>query len=359
MDNRKSILFITLLVVILISSGCINQKNNLTNQINNQSSQNNSGNNPTQTSTTLPEKQPLPDLLEKVQPSVVAIYSRDFNKKSTNFNEMAGSGFFISEDEIITNYHVIENAYDNSNKKNKYARVIVKTFDKKSYLADIIKVGNFDEGLDLAILKLADEEILEIYLEKFETIKSFRKFQPLILSDTHRQGDEVIAIGNSLGIYPNSVSEGIVSNTVKENNIIYVQHTASINPGNSGGPLLNYNGAVIGINTWKITDAEGMSFAISSSDITGFLNSRDNEIIDKQDSPDEEVLQEPPPTTPQILDSCQSLGCPSGTSVVGSVNSNLYYDCSCPAVNRIYPENLICFKTISDAKNYGYRQATK
>ena len=155
MDNRKSILFITLLVVILISSGCINQKNNLTNQINNQSSQNNSGNNPTQTSTTLPEKQPLPDLLEKVQPSVVAIYSRDFNKKSTNFNEMAGSGFFISEDEIITNYHVIENAYDNSNKKNKYARVIVKTFDKKSYLADIIKVGNFDEGLDLAILKLA------------------------------------------------------------------------------------------------------------------------------------------------------------------------------------------------------------
>ena len=88
-------------------------------------------------------------------------------------------------------------------------------------------------------------------------------------SDKVRTGDIAIAIGNPLGLeFQKSVTQGIISgldrtiNTEKTNMTGLMQTDASINPGNSGGPLLNQKGQVIGINTAKASQAEGLGFAI-------------------------------------------------------------------------------------------------
>lgn len=88
-------------------------------------------------------------------------------------------------------------------------------------------------------------------------------------SDGVRTGDIAIAIGNPLGLeFQKSVTQGIISGldrtitTEKSNMTGLIQTDASINPGNSGGPLLNKEGQVIGINTAKASQAEGLGFAI-------------------------------------------------------------------------------------------------
>ena len=88
-------------------------------------------------------------------------------------------------------------------------------------------------------------------------------------SDDVRTGDIAIAIGNPLGLeFQKSVTQGIISGldrtiqTEQSNMTGLMQTDASINPGNSGGPLLNQNGQVIGINTAKASQAEGLGFAI-------------------------------------------------------------------------------------------------
>jgi len=78
-----------------------------------------------------------------------------------------------------------------------------------------------------------------------------------------RSGEDVIAIGSSLGVFQNSVTRGIVSGIRKTGNVVLIQTDAAINPGNSGGPLLDRNGTVIGINTMSIRSAQGISFAVA------------------------------------------------------------------------------------------------
>ena len=88
-------------------------------------------------------------------------------------------------------------------------------------------------------------------------------------SDQVRVGDIAIAIGNPLGLeFQKSVTQGIISGldrtiqTEKETMTGLMQTDASINPGNSGGPLLNEKGQVIGINSAKVSSAEGIGFSI-------------------------------------------------------------------------------------------------
>lgn len=116
-----------------------------------------------------------------------------------------------------------------------------------------------EANLDLAIIKIDEREDLK-------AIKLGKTF-------TSQIGEEVIAIGNPLGLeFQKSVTKGVISglnrtlkvedgiSTVIMENLI--QTDASINTGNSGGPLINKNGEVIGINTVKITSAEGIGFAV-------------------------------------------------------------------------------------------------
>lgn len=158
-----------------------------------------------------------------------------------------GSGVVVSSDGyILTNYHV---AGGKSN------RIIVSFADGRN--VDGVVVWS-DPVLDLAAVKV-----------------NLTGLTPLPLGDATRLevGEHAIAIGNPLGLdFQRSVTSGIISalnRTISietETGTNYmedlIQTDASINPGNSGGPLLNSKGEVVGINTVKVTSAEGMGFAI-------------------------------------------------------------------------------------------------
>jgi serine protease Do len=100
-------------------------------------------------------------------------------------------------------------------------------------------------------------------------------------SSSVRVGQQVVAIGNSLGQYQNTVTSGIISGkgrpvaaqsgSTVESLTDLLQTDAAINPGNSGGPLLNMAGQVIGINTAVAADAQGIGFAIPINSVKGIL----------------------------------------------------------------------------------------
>jgi serine protease Do len=162
--------------------------------------------------------------------------------------EAFGSGFIIDPTGlIVTNRHVIENALD----------VTVTLSDGTSMPA---KVRGFGRSIDIALLEVSPPKPL-----------------PAVAwgdSDKVRVGDQVLAVGNPLGI-GESVSAGIVSaknrDTLDTPFDDYIQTDAAINHGNSGGPLCNTRGEVIGVNTAIYTPFEqsgsiGIGFAIPGND---------------------------------------------------------------------------------------------
>lgn len=179
------------------------------------------------------------EVIESVKTAIVGIKSLVPNGYSV------GSGVAVREGGyILTNQHVISGT-----------RGITLYFaDKSTAGATLIWQ---DASIDLAVIK---SNVDMPYLE-CEDVKP-------------RVGQDVLAIGTPLSLaFGHSVTKGIVSAldrtleiTNNDGSISYmqnlIQHDASINPGNSGGPLINANGKVIGINTLKATDAEGIGFAI-------------------------------------------------------------------------------------------------
>ena len=154
-----------------------------------------------------------------------------------------GSGFAVDKNIIITNAHVVEDA----------SVVSVKLYNDKSYSGKVIKI---DKNIDLALIQV-DETLTPLKIGSKDDISI---------------GKEVYAIGAPKDI-PYTMTKGIISaKNRKVENHEYIQIDASINSGNSGGPLVDENGKVIGINTMKITDAEGIGFAIGASDINDFIN---------------------------------------------------------------------------------------
>ena len=147
-----------------------------------------------------------------------------------------GTGFIITDDGyVVTNYHVMEGA--------KVAGVF--TYGNRQYGVSLVGINKV---LDVALLKIQGN---------FDKLK-------LGNSDDVRIGEKVIAIGNPLGL-SFTATEGIISAKDREgiNNLpYYFQTDVSLNPGNSGGPLINTKGEVIGINNFKISDAENIGFAL-------------------------------------------------------------------------------------------------
>lgn len=160
----------------------------------------------------------------------------------------SGSGFFLSSDGLIaTNKHVVEDVS---------AEYTVITNDGKEYAAKILAK---DPLHDIAIIKIEGKDFPVLSVGN---------------SDSIQIGQTVIAIGNSLGEFSNTVSRGIISGlgrtviagsdfsaqSEKLSNII--QTDAAINPGNSGGPLININGEVVGMNVAMAKDAQNIGFAL-------------------------------------------------------------------------------------------------
>lgn len=171
---------------------------------------------------------------------------------SIQTNVAQGSGFFIAPEYIVTNAHVLSGA--------RYAKII--TYDGKSRFSKLI---GYDNNMDIALLKI--DETYPILM--------------LANSDEIRVGEKVIALGNPLG-FSFTATEGIVSavNRVGDNNIpAYIQTDVSLNPGNSGGPLIDKQGEVIGINNFKLSNAEGIGFALESNYIKDAVNQIANKTI--------------------------------------------------------------------------------
>jgi S1-C subfamily serine protease len=178
-----------------------------------------------------------------------------YRQKGTKKEKIGGgSGFIISSDGmILTNKHVV---------MEESADYTVFTNDGEKYPAKILAKDPF---YDLAILKIDQSEIPETQRRTFSTVK---------LGDSSKLqiGQTVIAIGNALAEFQNTVSVGVVSGlgrtvTAMGGGITeilegVIQTDAAINPGNSGGPLLNLAGEVIGINVAKAFGGENIGFAI-------------------------------------------------------------------------------------------------
>tara|TARA_B100000131_G_C18121663_1_gene613136 strand:+ start:869 stop:2032 length:1164 start_codon:yes stop_codon:yes gene_type:complete len=196
--------------------------------------------------------------------SVVGIYVVS-EKGIADIDESTGSGFIIDkEGYIVTNYHVVKKVIlDIDSKNNKV--IIVKMYGGRSFNVYPENIY-FDPLTDIAIFKIDSDNF---------------DFPIIGNSDNVKVGEEVVALGNPLGLFDISFEPTATKGIVSARNIDFgldedfgsvyknmIQTDASINPGNSGGPLLNKNGEVIGINTFVITGSEeykgsvGLNFAI-------------------------------------------------------------------------------------------------
>lgn len=181
--------------------------------------------------TSLPAGSSIADVAAAVQPAVVQLNVSGADGEGT------GSGFIISKDGyIITNNHVAGSA--------KEGGIDVLFSDGSKAKGELVGAN---AGYDLAVVKVD---------------KAGLKTVPLGKSSALRVGDEVIALGSPLGLQ-GTVTSGIVSSLNRpvtagnESYINAIQTDAAINPGNSGGPLVNDNGAVVGVNSAIASMASG------------------------------------------------------------------------------------------------------
>ena len=191
----------------------------------------------------------LADMFDRVSPAVVSIGATSINpyRLSERVTHVVGSGVLVdAEGLILTNSHV---AYGRQS--------ITVTLDDGRRLP--ARLVGADPIFDLALLRISVPPS-----ERLPTVA-------LGDSDRVRVGDDVVAIGNPIGL-DQTLTRGIVSGM---NRVLpetpysvlepLIQTDASINPGNSGGPLLNRCGEVIGINTAVIADAQNIGFAVPAN----------------------------------------------------------------------------------------------
>lgn len=215
----------------------------------------------------------ISSIAEEVGPSVVSIdvtsesVTQDlFFGPQTQQQQSAGTGFIISEDGyVMTNRHVVPDGVSQ----------VSLTMSDGTILDDVSVIGTTSDSdsLDIGFLKINDTK--------------GKNLQPVKIGDSSAMvvGDTVVAIGNALGQFQNTVTSGIISgygrsvvasdqsgaNTDNLQNLF--QTDAAINQGNSGGPLVNSDGEVIGINTAVAGGtAQNIGFAIPINDAKGLID---------------------------------------------------------------------------------------
>lgn len=195
----------------------------------------------------------IADILEEVSQCVVGIskiksHSNSIFSSSGSFNELGlGTGIIVSSNGyILSNCHVTGE---------KFSTCYITLENGYTYDGNVVWC---DSNLDLSITKIEASNLPYATIGNSSDIKS---------------GETVYAIGNPIGYeFRKTITSGIISALnrtirIEENDsVVYmtdlIQTDASINPGNSGGPLITPSGSVIGINTVKISSAEGIGFAV-------------------------------------------------------------------------------------------------
>ncbi|MBO5305324.1 MAG: trypsin-like peptidase domain-containing protein [Clostridia bacterium] len=193
------------------------------------------------------------DVASLVSASVVEITTSETSWNGMVYESGAGSGVIVNESGIIlTNNHVIEGA----------TYITVRLSNGNTYDAILVSA---DAPSDIAVLKITVEEKL--------TTATVGNSDKLIV------GEEVIAIGNPLGVLGGTVTNGIISALEREvvidnEKMILLQHNAAVSPGNSGGALFNMKGELVGIVNAKSSTAgaEGIGFAIPINTVLAVYN---------------------------------------------------------------------------------------
>lgn len=214
----------------------------------------------------------IADIIEQTTKSIVGISKLKNNGSSIfskNSEEQLGIGTGII---VADNGYILSNSHVTGEK---YSKCYVTLENGYSYDGNVVWS---DTDLDLSITKINAKNL---------------EYAKLGDSENIRVGESVYAIGNPIGFeFRRTVTSGIISaknRTIKiedENNPSYmsglIQTDATINPGNSGGPLILSNGEVIGINTVKITSAEGIGFAVPINTIKEVINKfKENDKFDE------------------------------------------------------------------------------
>src|SRR4030042_575991 len=197
------------------------------------------------------------DVVDKASPAVVSIVAQtvslDPTKGITRDQQGIGTGFIVRNDGIIlTASHVVSDSSITYN---------IVTKDEKTFT---VKKIDFDTSIDFAILKVDAKDLPTLQLSD---------------SDAVKVGQKVVAIGNALGRFGNSVTVGVISGVGRgvtaansiglsestQENVI--QTDAALNPGNSGGPLLDLSAKVVGINFATTIGAENIGFVIPINNV--------------------------------------------------------------------------------------------
>ncbi len=182
-------------------------------------------------------------IYEKASKAVVTVVC--LNSRSQMIG--SGSGFFITENKVATNYHVVSLPECNW--------ILLKLKDNDQVIH--ASVMDFNEENDVALLVTNDIES--------------RYIIPLGDAEHVKTGEDIYVIGSPLGI-ENSLSTGIISNLHrKDNRIGLLQINAAISPGNSGGPVLNNRGEAVGMAKMTIKEGQNINFAVSISFLIDIL----------------------------------------------------------------------------------------
>ncbi len=215
----------------------------------------------------------ISQIAKQVGPSVVSVnvttvvaQTSPFGDATNQEQQGAGTGFIVSTDGVVvTNRHVVPAGTTKVN-------LVMSDGTKLDEVSVLGRTGNND-SLDVAFLKIKNA--------KGKTLK------PVTIGDSSKMqvGDKVVAIGNALGKFRNTVTSGIISGygrdvqagdtnsgSTEQLQDLFQTDTA-INQGNSGGPLVNINGEVIGINTAIAGGAQNIGFSIPANNVSSLIKS--------------------------------------------------------------------------------------
>ncbi len=174
-----------------------------------------------------PITEPVPDIFENGEPKQPPPFQ---SPESILPKFVMGTGFFINEIHVVTNYHIIKN----------FDKIKIYAYNHPFEITDVKLVG-YDAEIDIAVLEIGETVVHDVL--------KFSKVAPKV-------GDTVYALGHGLNQVW-SLTKGILSYDYRRNPntsfVHYIQTDAVINSGNSGGPLLNESGEVLGVNTLLIS----------------------------------------------------------------------------------------------------------
>lgn len=241
------------------------------------------------------------EIYDKCGPSTVEIRVTLQNGTAT------GTGFFVADGMIATNYHVIKGAQ----------KIVVKfTEGENTKEYSINTIIGYDRMLDIAILGI-DKEVESLVLSQ----------------DKVKSGQVVYAIGSPFGL-TSSITQGIVSSPSRDfgDGVDCIQFDAAVSPGNSGGPLVNSYGEVIGIITMQYTEGQNLNFAINIKELQKISTNKPITLTDYQKKYQEEILEDilasaiyEDPEVSHDPNTCQEISV--DTMVIGSLQQGEYGDC--------------------------------